>query len=58
MDIDKLTMDIKVDPGAIVSGTSAVEVEDLALVPALVVLSHRCEVERGQAVLGGVGRDS
>lgn len=45
MDIDKLTMDIKMDPSAIISGSSAVEIEDLALVPALVILSHRREVE-------------
>lgn len=58
MGIDKLTMDIKVDPGAIISGSSTVEVEDLTLVPTLVILSYRCKVERGKAVLGGIWRDS
>ena len=41
-------MHIEVDPGAVVGGPRAVQVENLALVPALVVLLHRGEVERRQ----------
>lgn len=50
-------MNIEVDPCAVVRGARSVQVEDLAFVPALVLLLHRRQVERGQAV-GGVRIDS
>lgn len=40
------------DPRAVVGGSSPVQVEDLALIPALVVLPDIGQVEGGQAVRG------
>ena len=49
-------MNIEMHPSAIVGGASSVEIEDLALVPALVLLLHRSEVE-GSKTHGGVRVD-
>ena len=45
-------MNIEVDPGAVIGRTGTVEVEDAALVPALIILVDARQVERRKAEVG------